>query len=107
MTYRVLWLGHVALAFDLKRRNINIVIQDSCILSSLVNKCIPICTPSIYLVVLPCQPPYSICKLYSYKEGYLESKYKHITYICHLLKVILCYLLKSALEIDIRNYVGY
>jgi len=39
-----------------KRRNINIVIQDSCTLSSSVNKCITICTPSIHLVVSPCHP---------------------------------------------------
>ena len=39
-----------------KRRNINIVIQDSCTLSSLVNKCITICTPSIHLVVRLANP---------------------------------------------------
>src|SRR5450432_4124594 len=39
-----------------KRRNINIVIQDSCTLSSSVNKCITICTPSIYLVVRLANP---------------------------------------------------
>jgi hypothetical protein len=39
-----------------KRRNINVVIQDSCTLSSSVNKCITICTPSIHLVVRLANP---------------------------------------------------
>ena len=39
-----------------KRRNINVVIQDTCTLSSLVNKCITICTPSIHLVVRLANP---------------------------------------------------
>ena len=39
-----------------KRRNINVVIQDTCTLSSSVNKCITICTPSIYLVVRLANP---------------------------------------------------
>ena len=39
-----------------KRRNINVVIQDTCTLSSSVNKCITICTPSIHLVVRLANP---------------------------------------------------
>ena len=40
----------------LKRMNISIAIQDTCTLSSLVNKCIIICTPSIDLVVRLANP---------------------------------------------------
>ena len=39
-----------------KRRNISIAIQDTCTLSSSVNKCITICTPSIHLVVRLANP---------------------------------------------------
>jgi len=44
-----------------KRRNINVVIQDTCTLSSSVNKCITICTPSIYLVISHVTPLHIWC----------------------------------------------
>ena len=43
--------NHVAPACDLSERNINIAIPATCILSSSVDKCTTICTPSIHLVV--------------------------------------------------------
>jgi len=51
-----------------KRRNINIAVPANCILSpvvnwSSVNKCITICTPSIYGCIngSPCTPTYLVC----------------------------------------------
>ena len=44
-----------------KRRNISIAIQDTCTLSSLVNKCITICTPSIHLIISHVTPLHIWC----------------------------------------------
>ena len=60
-----------------KRRNINVVIQDTCTLSSSVNKCITICTPSIHLVVR-LATPFTLFKAKE-RRGYLQriGSYKY------------------------------
>jgi hypothetical protein len=62
-----------------KRRNINVVIQDTCTLSSLVNKCITICTLSIYLVVRLANP---ITYLMRDARTVKDSKSRHNLLVC-------------------------
>ena len=47
--------GYIAL-YVIYAKEYKYVIQDTCTLSSSVNKCITICTPSIYLVVRLANP---------------------------------------------------
>ena len=73
-----------------KRRNINVVIQDTCTLSSSVNKCITICTPSIYLVIRLATP---LTYLVSDAGTVKDSKSRHNLLICRQECVLLPLLL--------------
>jgi len=91
-----------------KRRNINMVIQDSCTLSSSVNKCIIICTPSIYGCIngSPCPPTYLVRDAGTVKD----SKSRHNLLVrrqeCVLLPSLLLFLSSILLQRILRYSYG-